>query len=188
MPPVAIYAAHALFWSPAALRIIAGKRGDTAGPSTDRVHSARGARAALWAHCVGFFLLYFGIGRAAFGGGSSFLPGAGLAIIALGTALFALTLWVFRSWRLLTKLDEGHQLYTAGPFRLVRHPIYTALDLLALGSALWIPLPEVIAGAALIALVSDVRARLEEGLLLEAFGAEYAAYKARTRRFLPWVY
>ncbi len=44
----------------------------------------------------------------------------------------------FRSWRFRAKLDEGHQLATGGPFRLLRHPIYMGLNLLALGSAFWV--------------------------------------------------
>jgi protein-S-isoprenylcysteine O-methyltransferase Ste14 len=37
------------------------------------------------------------------------------------------------------KIEPGHQLATNGPFRLVRHPIYLGVDLMVLGTALWIP-------------------------------------------------
>jgi hypothetical protein len=85
----------------------------------------------------------------------------------------------FRSWRFHAKLDEGHQLATGGPFRLVRHPIYAGLNLLALGSAIWAPSPIIWAGFALIAIGSDLRARSEEKLLERAFGENASIRRGR---------
>jgi protein-S-isoprenylcysteine O-methyltransferase Ste14 len=63
-----------------------------------------------------------------------------------------------------------------------------ALNLLALGSALWIPtLTEWVAFVFMV-VGSDLRARSEEALLQRNFGERYASYCTRTRRFVPMLY
>jgi len=94
----------------------------------------------------------------------------------------------FRSWRFRAAVDSRHQLATGGPFRLLRHPIYLGLNLLALGSAIWIPTPVMWTAFILMAIGGDLRARAEEALLMQTFGSTYRAYIARTRRFIPGVY
>ena len=94
----------------------------------------------------------------------------------------------FRSWRFRATLDNGHQLATAGPFRILRHPIYMGLNLLALGTALWVPTAIVWTAFVLMAIGSDLRARAEEILLKQAFDPAYGEYCARTRRFVPGIY
>jgi protein-S-isoprenylcysteine O-methyltransferase Ste14 len=189
-----IYALHAMFYTPFAVRWVAQRAGSGGGGGTavDRPIAAKGARTMLVWHMAGFGVLYFGIGDAIFGGALPLVfPAqrlAGAAVIVVGTALAAWTMWVFHSWRFTAELDRGHRLSTDGPFRYVRHPIYAALDLLALGSALWAPSPIVLAGALAVTAGGDVRARAEEALLVEAFGDAYRDYMKRVRRFLPFVY
>jgi len=103
-------------------------------------------------------------------------------------ALLAWALLVFRSWRLLARIERGHQLCTTGPFRLVRHPIYLAFTLLAVGTFLWAPTVLVLVGVALVALTGDLRARTEERLLCEVFGDEYRQYQGRVPRTIPGLY
>ena len=70
----------------------------------------------------------------------------------------------------------------------MRHPIYTGLSLLAVGSAIWVPNAITASGVALMLLGSDLRGRSKEKLLLAQFPTEYAALIERTRRFLPFSY
>ena len=58
----------------------------------------------------------------------------------------------------------------------------------AVGTFLWAPSPIVLAGAALIALSGDRRARAEERLLADVFGDEYRDYCRRTARTIPGLY
>src|SRR5260221_242671 len=109
-------------------------------------------------------------------------------IIALGAWLMCWTLLHFGSWRFRAKLDEGHRLATGGPFRFVRHPIYMGLNLLALGTAVWIPTGILWASLLLMFVGGDLRARAEEKLLTQVFGDTYSAYCNRTSRFLPGIY
>ncbi len=113
---------------------------------------------------------------------------AGSATVLASAGLAAWTLAVFRSWRLLPRIEDQHELCTAGPFRWVRHPIYLAMDLLAAGTWLWLPTAPVAASAVLVAVAGDVRGRGEERQLAAAFGSAYDRYRRRVRRFVPGLY
>lgn len=197
-PDLLVYAVHLAFWGSFVLtrmrvRTPAGlPAADASTPVADREQTAPFSRALLTFHMTAFGVMYFGIGNAV-------LPNrvptwfAGQALIgsvaiALGAALLCWTLVHFRSWRFRAKLEQGHQLSTGGPFRILRHPIYMALDLLALGTAIWVPTIIVWIAFVLMAVGGDMRARSEEALLGRAFGSAYAEYSRRTKRFLPGLY
>ena len=202
-PDIYIYAFHVAFWATFALtRILVRKRGgappsplttNTVPPTVPTAAAtARFSRLAFVPHLIAFALLYTGIDNAVF---RSRVPEwfagqriVGALIIVAGAALAASALVYFRSWRFRAQLDAEHQLATGGPFRYLRNPIYMGLNLLALGSAIWVPTPMVWLSLAVMFVGSDVRARVEEGVLREMFGEEYRAYAARTRRFVPGIY
>ena len=70
----------------------------------------------------------------------------------------------------------------------MRHPIYMGLNLLAIGTAVWVPTAATWIGAVLMVIGSDLRGRAEEKMLASAFGSPYPEYCARTRRFVPGIY
>jgi protein-S-isoprenylcysteine O-methyltransferase Ste14 len=92
------------------------------------------------------------------------------------------------AWSFVPKADQGTGLVTTGPYRLVRHPIYLGLALLALGQALafgsWPALVIVLCG---IVPTFAWRARAEEKLLSRTFGEHYAVYRRRTKIIVPYV-
>jgi protein-S-isoprenylcysteine O-methyltransferase Ste14 len=111
--------------------------------------------------------------------------GAGIAVLAL-----LLLAWVLRTLgknfsTTLTVTDE-QTLVTAGPYRFVRHPMYTTFALLWLGFALlaqsWVV---ALAAAVGYGVVVVLRTPAEERMLSERFGDEYRAYMRRTGRYLP---
>ena len=161
-------------------------------PTSQKENTAPFSRALLAFHALAFGVMYFGIGYAVIPGRvPNWFPGqrvAGTLVIAGGAALMVWALVYFRSWRFRASLDKGHELATGGPFRFLRHPIYMGLNLLALGTALWIPTAMVWAAFVLMVIGSDLRARAEETLLRQAFGFSYREYCARTRRFVPGIY
>jgi protein-S-isoprenylcysteine O-methyltransferase Ste14 len=195
----AIYTVHWAFWGAFGLtRVILRSRdrndsraADTA-PTSQQETTAPFSRALLAFHALAFGVMYFGISIAVIPGRvPNWFPGqrvAGTLVIAGGAALMVWALVYFRSWRFRATLDKGHQLATGGPFRILRHPIYMGLNLLALGTALWVPTPIVWAAFVLMAIGSDLRARAEETVLKQAFGPSYREYCARTRRFVPGIY
>ena len=110
------------------------------------------------------------------------------AFITLGSVL--LLWWV--QWALDVQFDTtlhtqaDHKLIQHGPYRWVRHPMYTALFLMGLGwfllTANWfVGIPLMIG----IVLVVLSRVQNEEAVLIELFGDEYRAYMQQTGRFLP---
>jgi protein-S-isoprenylcysteine O-methyltransferase Ste14 len=157
-----------------------------------RSQTAPYSRALLGVHMFAFGAMYFGVGTAVL---PNRVPGlfvgqsvVATVVIALGAWLMCWTLLYFSSWRFRAKLDEGHQLATGGPFRFVRHPIYMGLNLLALGTAVWIPTAILWASLLLVFAGSDLRARAEEKLLAQVFGDTHSAYCNHTSRFLPGIY
>lgn len=194
-----LYTVHWAFWGAFGLtRIILRRRdrkesraADTA-PISQKEHTAPFSRALLALHALAFGVMYFGIGYAVIPGRvPEWFPGqrvAGTLVIATGAALMVWALVYFRSWRFRASVDQGHQLATGGPFRILRHPIYMGLNLLTLGTAIWVPTTVLWAAFVLMAMGSDLRARAEETLLEQAFGSSYREYCAHTRRFVPGIY
>jgi len=88
----------------------------------------------------------------------------------------------------LSLLDD-HQLISTGPYRWLRHPNYTGLALVALGTASMVRSPT----AAVVALgvwlpIMLLRVRDEERALRDGLGAAYADYSRRSWRLVPGIY
>jgi len=192
MPSYWIYGFHAVFYATFLSRLLRRAPRPAPPPAEREVATARFSRALLGVHAFAMFVLYLGVGAAVSGRYHRTLfppqPAAGAAVMLAATGLAVSTLAVFASWRLRAKVEAGHELSTSGPFRLVRNPIYLAMDILAAGTFLWIPNPIVLAGMLLVFLSGDLRARAEERVLLAAFGDRYREYAARVKRFVPGVY
>lgn len=82
-----------------------------------------------------------------------------------------------------------HRLVTTGPYRFVRHPMYSSYLLLFIGaflvSANWVIGAS---GTAVIATLMTVRLTREEALLIDRFGAEYEEYRRNTGMFIPMTH
>jgi protein-S-isoprenylcysteine O-methyltransferase Ste14 len=202
-PDIYLYVLHVAFWATFALtRLLVRTRSvvppsplttNTGPPAVSApVATARFSHIAFVPHLIAFALLYIGIDNAVFHRRvPEWFAGqrvVGAIIIVAGAALAVSALLSFRSWRLRAQIDADHQLATGGPFHYLRNPIYMALNLLALGSAIWIPTTTVWIAVVLMCIGSDARARVEENVLRKTFGEEYRAYAARTRRFVPGIY
>jgi protein-S-isoprenylcysteine O-methyltransferase Ste14 len=94
-----------------------------------------------------------------------------------------------RNWSVSLEVRDKHELITAGVYRYVRHPMYSAFFLWAVAQILL--LPNWVAGFAGVVgfgILYSFRVGREERLMLDAFGDEYRAYMARTARIVPWVH
>ncbi len=117
-----------------------------------------------------------------------------LGIVADATTAIGLlvTLWarwaLGANWSSSVVLKERHELIEGGPYRVVRHPIYSGVLLMVFGTMLvWGRLVGVIAFAVIVAGLS-VKAFLEERLLMRHFPEAYAQYRQRVRAaVVPFV-
>ncbi|MCL4437677.1 isoprenylcysteine carboxylmethyltransferase family protein [Patescibacteria group bacterium] len=118
----------------------------------------------------------------------SILKNIGAAICALGVALAIWARWhLGKNWSPRPSVKENHELITSGPYRFVRHPIYTGMITALFGSALagsffWLII-FIVSGAVFVN-----RVRIEEGLMEQQFPKKYAEYKKRTKALIPFVW
>ncbi len=82
---------------------------------------------------------------------------------------------------------EGGRLIDSGVYGMVRHPIYTGIITAALGWGLATASPAALVSAVLLGAFFDLKARREEAWLLAAYPG-YAAYRARVRKLVPFIY
>ncbi|MGC8520790.1 MAG: methyltransferase family protein [Steroidobacteraceae bacterium] len=112
--------------------------------------------------------------------------GAAICALGLGFAVWA-RIHLGRNWGMPMSLREGHELVTTGPYAYVRHPIYTGILLAMLGSALTVALAWLWA-LALFFVYFLYSAFAEERMMSEQFPEAYAAYKARSRMLIPFIF
>ncbi len=146
---------------------------------------------------VGFAMLFGGAGLGFRGRLEQFrlwtLPEpAGWATVALAIAGFAFSWWarihLGTLWSSTVTRKADHHIVDTGPYRIVRHPIYTGMITAAIGVALQ--------GGTAICLVGLVlgvtglwwKAKIEEGFLRSELGPEaYDAYRAKTPMLAPFL-
>lgn len=118
-----------------------------------------------------------------------YLHYAGLLLIAIACAIFGgAILRLGRSWRIGIDRQNAGELVRSGIYGLVRHPIYLALQLAALG--IFGMAPNVIFGisAALVLAGTWRQALAEESFLRECYPESYPGYMRDTGRFLPKLF
>ena len=92
-----------------------------------------------------------------------------------------------RNWSGTITLKEGHELIERGPYRLVRHPIYTGLLAMFLATAIAFGhLGGIV--AVLLAFASFwIKLSEEEKLMRQQFPEQYGSYEQRVKRIIPFV-
>jgi protein-S-isoprenylcysteine O-methyltransferase Ste14 len=111
----------------------------------------------------------------------------GGALLAVGIGL----LWwahhhLGRSFHSMVASKEGQKLVESGPYRWVRHPIYTAYAMNYVGGGLLASnVVLTVVPVLFFGLMIYLRIEDEEALLLKQFGEQYREYMSRTGRFLP---
>lgn len=111
---------------------------------------------------------------------------AGLAIVAASTTLMIWARWVLGTmWAARPMVQDEHDLRTTGPYRLVRHPIYTGIAGIVLGATLVFGFGPVL--ATLVCTVPFVYWRVwaEERMMVATFGDVYRDYRGRVPALLP---
>jgi protein-S-isoprenylcysteine O-methyltransferase Ste14 len=111
----------------------------------------------------------------------------GLILFASGLALAVWArIYLGRNWGMPMTERAEPELVTSGPYRFVRHPIYSGLLLAVLGTALATNFYWLIA-LAVIGAYFTYSATVEERLMTTSFPGQYASYKAHTKMLIPFV-
>ena len=117
-----------------------------------------------------------------------------VTLAVIGTVVFvsglALAIWarviLGRNWGMPTTQRAEPELITAGPYAMVRHPIYTGILLGVIGTGLTIDAIALVI-AAIIGAYFVWAARVEERNLIASFPGTYPAYRARTKMLIPFL-
>ena len=120
---------------------------------------------------------------------SHFLVAAG-AIVEAGFLLLAI--WarrhLGRNWSAEVRIAVDHQLVRTGPYRLLRHPIYTAMLGMFMGTAIASSQYHALIGLAILAVAYLRKTRLEEQILYQTFGLDYDAYCRDSWALVPLLF
>jgi protein-S-isoprenylcysteine O-methyltransferase Ste14 len=116
------------------------------------------------------------------------MPPIAVALVAAGLAL---SVWARRvlggNWSATVTLKDGHAIVRAGPYRRIRHPIYTGLIVALAGTALAVAEWRGVVAVAIAVAALWRKLRMEERWLSEEFGERYADYRRRTRALFPFL-
>jgi protein-S-isoprenylcysteine O-methyltransferase Ste14 len=116
---------------------------------------------------------------------------AGICADTIVLAGLAIALWarreLGRNWSLNPSIQENHELIERGPYVYVRHPMYSGLLLMLLGTVIWYGswVGGIYFSACLIG--TWLKLREEERLLTAHFGMSYLKYKERVKALIPFI-
>lgn len=187
---VAVFRAASVlaFVGPMLLKV--GGRDRKRNGGAERRHGDRTPVLANFAAFGLFFALMIAFVGSADGSAALLLALCGCLLAVAGSALVVRSRRELGSaWSFVPAAARGTGLATSGPYRLVRHPIYLGLVILAAGQALafsdWPALLSV-----LFAIVPTFawRAHAEEALLNQTFGESYALYQKQTGMIIPRLF
>lgn len=118
------------------------------------------------------------------------MKGIGLLFFAVGVFL--------RYWGILhlkaqftrhVTVQDGDRIVSTGPYRKLRHPLYTGLLLIAIGMALFFQsILAAVLGGALVGWALARRMDGEEAMLIDEFGEEYREWMEQRSRLIPFIY
>jgi protein-S-isoprenylcysteine O-methyltransferase Ste14 len=113
-------------------------------------------------------------------------PGLLLTVAGLLFACWARSI-LGSNWSAVVQVKQGHELVERGPYRYVRHPIYTGLLLALAGTALLLGQWRAVLGFVIMFASFWRKLRLEETWLGEHFGPAYSDYMRRVKALIPGV-
>lgn len=110
----------------------------------------------------------------------------GALLTMLGVAFACWARYVLgRNWSSVVQVKQDHELIQSGPYRWVRHPIYTGLLLAFLGTAMAIGEWRGLICVVIVAVSFWFKLKLEERWMRDNFGVAYENYMQRTKALIP---
>lgn len=112
----------------------------------------------------------------------------GLVILISGLAV---AVWarlnLGRSWGMPMSEKKDAELVTSGPYKYIRHPIYTGILLGMIGTSLAVS-PYWFIAAAILGAYFIYSATVEEKIMTKKFGSVYRAYKKQSKMLVPFIF
>jgi protein-S-isoprenylcysteine O-methyltransferase Ste14 len=119
---------------------------------------------------------------------SPWLQGIGLTVFVAGLALAIWArVYLGRNWGMPMTQKADPELVTTGPYRSIRHPIYTGIILAMIGTTVAVSLYW-LAAVILLGAYFIYSATVEERLMARTFPDSYPAYKQSTKMLIPFVF
>jgi protein-S-isoprenylcysteine O-methyltransferase Ste14 len=113
--------------------------------------------------------------------------GVVLTAAGIGFAFWA-RIYLGGNWSGTVTVKVGHELVRTGPYRWVRHPIYTGLILALLGTALERRQVRGLIAVVLVYAGFKMKSKIEEQAMTNTFGAEYVDYSRSTGAIVPKLF
>jgi protein-S-isoprenylcysteine O-methyltransferase Ste14 len=120
-------------------------------------------------------------------GRASTAVGYGLLMAGMLFAGWA-RLFLGGNWSSNVTLKQDHTLVRSGPYRIVRHPIYTGLLVALLGTAIALGELRCFLGVILAAIAWKIKSMSEETLMVQQFGDQYARYREEVKGLVPYLW
>jgi protein-S-isoprenylcysteine O-methyltransferase Ste14 len=149
--------------------------------------SDRRARWGILLEVVGYSLLWQGPFWAQ--RPSSLRIGLSIAMLVMAALLsWTSTRALGRHLRFDAALSVDHRLVRSGPYRVVRHPVYASMLCLLLGTGFMVSGPWwFVAGVLAFVVGTEIRVRVEDGLLAARFGEEFREYQRSVPAYIPFL-
>jgi protein-S-isoprenylcysteine O-methyltransferase Ste14 len=120
-------------------------------------------------------------------------PNWRLALSVIFLVLAAVLSWTStralgRHLRFDAALSSDHELVQSGPYRIIRHPIYSSMFCILLGTGFMItPLVLFVPAVVIFLIGTEIRVRVEDNLLASHFGAKFETYQRAVSAYIPLV-
>lgn len=182
----ALWILFLVYWALGALRVKQTERRETSTWRLATLALVVAGASLIFSRSPYLGALHLGSLRDRFVPDREWIHALAVVLVAMGIGI---AIWARRHlgeyWSARVTLKVDHQLIQSGPYRFVRHPIYSGVLLGMIGSALYVGEWRALVGVLLLYLSFWQKAWREERLLETQFGADYQHYRARTGRLLP---
>jgi len=137
------------------------------------------------------YIPYFGIGFLGYQlipvGDFSGIAGALICISGVSFAIWARKT-LGENWSAKITLKKEHELIQSGPYKIVRHPIYTGFELMILGPAIVFGELKGFIALGIVMVSHLLKIRKEEELMRQQFPEQYVEYSKRVKRLIPFIF
>jgi protein-S-isoprenylcysteine O-methyltransferase Ste14 len=113
----------------------------------------------------------------------------GLSVTVIGVAI---AIWARKiladNWSAQPTLKQNHELIQTGPYKIVRHPIYTGIIIAILGTAIMVGHVRGFIALAIVFFSLWHKSTFEEDLMRQQFPRQYDDYARRVKRLIPFIF